>query len=279
MMTFKTSDTPSLSNEWQSLYWHVGSTTRIASRVTSLLRCFRIVKLLSFALRVQRCSWRCHGCQHRSPRSTQDGTHSRWPCPWHPGVRQGTGQVSPRPVHGSYFFCQPHVSLMTFWLPLLSSNEEARHCYPIFVWDEAYLIATFGYIFYPCIGLTRVPCFFVFFVGVRPTFAPLQPTVTSPCTSSWWKPFALSTRSTWSRWGSGHILCVKPHAGVLSELLFRKPMHSLLWCTAALLMIIWLPLLSTMRKLPLLPNFCLKCSSLATSYHWTLICKMHICLC
>lgn len=87
-------------------------TDMLEARLESLLaslRCFWIVKLLSFALRVQRCSWRCHGCQHRSPRSTQDGTHSRWPCPWHPGVRQGTGQVSPRPVHGSYFFFASHM--------------------------------------------------------------------------------------------------------------------------------------------------------------------------
>lgn len=34
------------------------------------------------------------------------------------------------------------------------------------------------------------------FAGVRPISVPLRPTVTSPCTSSWWRPSALSIRST-----------------------------------------------------------------------------------
>lgn len=147
-------------------------------------------------LLLQRCSWRCNGCQHRSPRSAQDRIHSRWPCPWHPGVHQGTGQVSETAVYGSY--CQPDVSLMTFWLPLLSSYEEARHCYPIFClrWS----------IRFPHLHTSSIPVLdwpWPFFAGVRPTFAPLQPTATSQCTSNWWKPCVLSTRSTWSRWGVG----------------------------------------------------------------------------
>lgn len=39
------------------------------------------------------------------------------------------------------------------------------------------------------------------------------------------------------------------------QIVFIKVMGCLLWCTAGSVMIIWLPLLNTMRKLPLLPNF------------------------
>lgn len=167
--------------------------SNLLTRHHSLCLSLKVVLML---LLLQRCSWRCNGCQHRSPRSAQDRIHSRWPCPWHPGVHQGTGQVSETAVYGS--FCQPDVSLMTFWLPLLSSYEEARHCYPIFClrWS----------IRFPHLHTSSIPVLdwpWPFFAGVRPTFAPLQPTATSQCTSNWWKPCALSTRSTWSRWGVG----------------------------------------------------------------------------
>lgn len=56
---------------------------------------------------------------------------------------------------------------------------------------------------------------------------------------------------------------------------FGKLVTSLLCYSAALLMIIWLPLLNTMRKLPLLPNLYLRCSWSPTSDRAMNIFKPH----
>lgn len=134
----------------------------------------------------QRCCWRCHGCQHCSPRSAEDCPHSRRPCPWHPGGCQGSGQV----CFTLLYTVLMHMSLMISWLPLLSFNVEVCHCYPISIWD------VWLFFFYSMFG-ERVFSVWLNLAGVRPTCAPLLPTVTSPCMWSWWRPSALSIRSTW----------------------------------------------------------------------------------
>lgn len=78
------------------------------------------------SIRPQHRCRRCDGCQHRSPRSAQDRTHPRWPGSWSPRGCQGTRQVRFKSLTWFYFFSNlacfvPYVSLMIFWLPLLSS--------------------------------------------------------------------------------------------------------------------------------------------------------------
>lgn len=83
------------------------------------------------------------------------------------------------------------ISLMISWLPLLSYNVEDCHCYPIFVWDG--LVFGFLFFYFWWMGIFN----YLYLAGVKPICAPLLPTVTNPCTSSWWRPSVLSIRSTW----------------------------------------------------------------------------------
>lgn len=136
----------------------------------------------------QRCCWRCHGCQHCSPRSAEDCPHSRRTCPRYPWGCQGSRQVC-FTLLPAMLLC---VSLMISWLPLLSFSVEVCHCYPISVWDVycCFLHSVFGKgVFFESVWL--------YHAGVRPICAPLLPTVMSPCMSSWWRPSVLSIRSTW----------------------------------------------------------------------------------
>lgn len=137
----------------------------------------------------QRCCWRCHGCQHCSPRSAEDRPHSRRPCPRYPWGRQGTRQVCFTLLHALLL----HISLMISWLPLLRFNVEVCHCYPISIWDGFFCLFFFK--------ISLVNGYFesvwLYLAGVRLICAPLLPTVTSPCMSSWWRPSVLSIRSTW----------------------------------------------------------------------------------
>lgn len=182
--------------------------------------CVWVSKVVLMLLLVQRCSWRCNGCQHCSPRSAQDRTHSRWPCPWHPGVHQGTGQVSEAAVYGS--FCQPNVSLMTFWLPLLSSYEEDRHCYPIFclrwnIWFPHLYTSSNPVLDWPLTLFCRRQAYLCALAANcdEPMYVKL---VEALCAEH---QINLIKVRCWPC-----ILCLAPCAGVLSHVLFRKLLNS-----------------------------------------------------
>lgn len=86
MMTDLLSDTPSLSNEWDPC-------SDLLEASFHQMKCSLCFGPIWTDTCSQRCCWRCHGCQHCSPRSAEDGPHSRRPCPRYPWGGQGLRQV------------------------------------------------------------------------------------------------------------------------------------------------------------------------------------------